>query len=543
MRGRGLLAGWSLGLAAAVLGVAAWWLGRNDLPDGYQNEFIHLYTLVEIFFRWSGDGLGEAWPFLWDEYYPPLLHGPALLAMAVAGTGKTVAVLALGASVVPLLLATGELGRRASGAWAGAWAVTALAFAPAIFGNVRRYEPNVALAASVAVALWWLARGGLRGRRDVVVFGVICAAGLLVDRVIFAVYLAAPAVALMWRHRRWRSWAGAVAVVAVGAGYYYTRFVTLHADEILSQFGGEITADGESSEGFPVFSVRGLLYYGLAWVDGGLGLLPTLLVIVGVVLWGAGARRRATADTRLVLESTLVAGFAIFTVLGKKQPYYAIPLMAPAIVCAAAGWTTWVASDRARAVGLALLTLLGANQLAFMSRGEGLAPMPGRWATLGGASPLPAGYLGHEYVMAGPPFEQGLQIERMVELCKDAASGGRGLILLFSEGHGAYEGQMMPTLRLAAGHRRVPGMLMEPQAWEESADSATCFVYVARDPLRSWPTEQSIAGTFGQWNYHPPTVGLLDSLAATQRRATLSDRWISEPGEAVHVYALGSAPK
>ena len=526
-------------MGAVVLSTAAWWLARNDLPDGYQNEFIHLYTLVEIFFRWRDDGLGEAWPFLWDEYYPPLLHLPGLVGLATGGVSKAVATLSLGAMVLPLLVATGLLGRRVGGAWVGAWAVTVVAFAPAIFGNVRRYEPNIALAAWVALALWWLARDGLFDRRRAVIFGLLCGAGLLVDRLVFGVYLAAPVMVLAWRHRRWRAWGWAAGTTLFVTAYYYARFLVLHLDEITSQLGGEITAQGEESGAFGLLSLRGLLYYPLAWVDGSLGLIPSLIVFGGLGLWVARARREVDPELRTVLESTLVFGGLLFTVVAKKQPYYAIPLIAPAAVCAVAGWACLVRDDaRSRAAVLVAISLIGANQLVFLSSGAGLIPMPGRWAVLGGASPLPDGYLGHEYVMAGPPFEQDLNLPRAAQLCREAG-GPAASTLLFSEGHAAYEGQVMPTLRLELGTRRVPGMLMEPQAWEESAVHARCFVYVARGPGRDWPTRETITRTLEQWSYDPPSDGLLGALESVRGRANLLGTWTSDVGEIVHVYALG----
>lgn len=538
-----LLVGWSLVLAAAVLAVAGQWLLRNDLPDGYQNEFIHLFTLGEIWFRGRDVGLGEAWPFLWDEYYPPLLHAPAAIAMALFGRDRAVATLALGTWIIPLLLATAGLARAATkSAWPGAWAVALLACAPAVFGNVRRYEPNVAVAACVALGLWWLSRGGLKGTRDAVVFGAICASGLLVDRLVFAVYLGVPALLLMARYRRTRGWLIASAVALVGAGYYYARFLILHSDEITSQLGGEITADGDAGQGFSLLSLRGLLYYPLSWVDGGLGLLPSLVVISGCVLWVLRARARTDRDVVLVVESALVSGLVLFTLLGKKQPYYAIPLIAPAVVCATAGWASWLPRTvGARAAVLVALTVLGANQVVFLSTGAGVLPLQGRAAVLAGASPFPPGFLGHEYVMAGPPFEQKLHLRRAADLCRaqrPAESFGDGVTLLFSEGHAAYEGQVMPTLRLLLDTHRVPGMLMEPQAWEESQPLAHCFVYVSRDAARSWPTRSSIEPIFSQWNYDPPTPGLMSALAAAKTRAKRVGSWSSELDEHVHVYAL-----
>jgi len=541
-----LLVGWSLFFSVTVLAVAGQWLLRNDLPDGYQNEFIHLFTLGEIWFRLRDAGLDEAWPFLWDEYYPPLLHAPAALAMSVFGRDRVVATLALGVWIIPLLCATAGLARAAAkSAWAGAWAVVLLACAPAIFGGVRRYEPNVALAACVALALWWLSRGGLKGSREAAVFGVICASGLLIDRLVFAVYLAIPTLLLMARYRRARRWLLAGAVTLAGAGYFYTRFVLLHSEEITSQFGGEIRADGESGDGFSLLSLRGFLYYPLSWVDGGMGLLPVLVTLVGCGLWIARGRARAEKDLVLVIESALASGLILFTVLGKKQPYYAIPLIAPAVVCATAGWASWLPrSARVRSAVLIVITSLGVNQLLFLSTGVGALPFHGRAAVLAGASPLPSQFLGHEYVMAGPPFEQHLNLRRVAELCESVQppeGSGDDITLLFSEGHAAYEGQVMPTLRLLLDTRRVPGMLMEPQAWEESQPLAHCFVYISRDESRSWPKRASIEPVFSQWNYDPPTPGLMSALEAAKARSELLDTWSSALDEYVHVYALVGA--
>lgn len=531
-RRRLLPAAWALGLAVVVLSVARWWLGRNDLPDGYQNEFIHLYTLGEIWFRVRDVGWGEAWPFLWDEYYPPLLHAPASLGMALFGRSRTVAVLSQALWVVPLLLAAVGMARRLAPGTAAPWLAPALlAFAPAVFGNLRRYEPNVALAACVALALLVLVDGpGLRDRRRAAVFGLVCALGLLVDRLVFAVYLVPPALLLLARHRRWRAWLLASVVTALGAGYYYARFLQLHLGEITSQLGGEVTATGEESATWGLLSLRGLLYYPLSAVEGfGLGLF--LVLLVGLALHAARRRAGLADEPTALIEVTLVAGLALFTLLGKKQPYYAIPLLAPAAVLAAVGW----AGRRRVALGaLAAVVILGANQLAFLSTGSQLAPLP---PVLAGASPYPERWLGHEYVLAGPPFEQELRLAEAARLC---AGTGDGPTLLYSEGHGAYEGQVMPTLRLLLDTHRVPGLLMEPQAFEETLPRAACLVFVGES---DWPEEAGIRATFGKWDLPPPSPELLAALAAARVDARELGRWTSDVGETVHVLALGAAPQ
>ncbi len=523
--------------AALVLGVAHWWIARNELPDGYQNEFIHLFTLGEIFFRLRDDGFAEALPFIRDEYWPPLLHLLPGLALACLEPSRQLATFTAALAVIPLLAATAALGLRLAGPWTACLATSLTAFAPTIFGNARRYEPNVLLAAFVVGTAWFLTTRAERSRRTFILgAGALIGGGLLADRLAFAVYLAPALVILAVRERDLRRWLGAVGVGLLLSGWYYARFLTQHLGEITSQLGGELSASGEQSA-VGVLSLKGLLYYPLALLDGGAGLLPGLVILAGLGVW-ARLRRPSDAPTASVLEPMLLGGLLLFTLIGKKQPYYALPLVPVAAVLGAAGLVRLAPSVRWRQGLLVATVAVGLHQLAFLSVGRGLVPTPGRWAVLAGASPFPPGFLGNEYVQAAPPAPAGVDPDRIAALCR--AQGGSAV--LFSEGQGAYEGQLMPTLRLALNTRRVPGLLMEPEAWIESVDAAACFVYVTPtqegDPPRTWPTEASMSPLMAQWNQAAPSPPLLAALARARGRATLADRWISERSETVYVYAL-----
>lgn len=544
-RERGTVALWVSAHVALVLGVAWWWLGRNELPDGFQNEFIHLFTLGEIFFRLRDDGFSDALPFIRDEYWPPLLHLLPGIALAVFEPSREVATFTAALAVIPLLAATAALGLRLGGPTAACLATSLTAFAPTIFGNARRYEPNLLLAAFVMVTAWFLTtRAGRSQRAFVLGAGALIGGGLLADRLAFAVYLVPVVALLAVRERGLRRWLGAGLVAALVSGWYYVRFLTLHLGEITSQLDGELTSAGEQSA-VGVLSLKGLLYYPLSWLDGGAGLLPGLVVIVGVLVW-ARARRPEDAQSAAVLEPLLVGGLVLFTLVGKKQPYYALPLLPVACVLASAALVRVVPGVRWRRGLVLAMALLGLNQLGFLSLGRGLAPTAGRWALLAGASPFPQGFLGGEYVQAAPPAPAGVDPARIAGLCR--ATGGAAV--LFSEGQGAYEGQLMPTLRLALDTRRVPGLLMEPEAWTESVDAATCFVYVTPEPdgaaaspgtERTWPTEESVTSVLKQWNNDGPSPGALAGLSRARARARLQDRWATERRETVYVYALDPA--
>lgn len=530
------MAVWVAAHAILVLIATRWWLGHNELPDGYQNEFIHLYTLGEIVFRMRDDSFADALPFIRDEYWPPLIHLLPGLAMAIFEPSRALVTWVAGLAVVPLLAASAAIALRLGGVSAACIATSLIAGAPMIFGNARRYEPNILLAALVMVALWLVVTRERRTDRSFILgLGLVAGLGLLADRVVFAVHLAPVAVVLMARERQWRRWLGVGVVAAVVSGWYYARFLALHVTEVTSQLGGEVAADGEHSA-IALFSLRGLLYYPLTWLDGGAGLVPTLLILVGLALWA-----RARRDAGEPLEILLVGGLVIFTLIGKKQPYYGIPLLAPAIVLASVGWTRFL-QGRSGTVAVVAAGALALQQIAVNTAGSGMVPAPGRWAALWGAPVLPDGFLGNEYVQAAPPAPGGLDPDRIAATC-----GPLGPTVLYSEGRGGFEGQLMPTLRLALDTRRVPGLVMEPEAFLESLPAARCFVFVSpsvETPTGlvpagwTWPTEQSLGRILQQWTGQDPSPELLAALKRARAGAGLTAQWVSERGETVSIYAL-----
>ena len=531
-RSNALLAGLVLLLVLITSCTSAWWLARSDLPDGFQNEYEHLYTLTEIYFRARDGAPGEASDALWGGY-PPGIHAVAAAGMAAFGRSREVATLSLGVFLLALLGSTAAIGRRLGGLPAAAGAAVLLASYPAVFGNARRYEPNVALAGLVALALGFLILRGLRSRRDAVLFGLICGAGLLVDRVVFGVYVAAPlaiAARSWWADRSPRPLL-AVAVAALAASPFYLRFVRDHAGEVLSQLGGEVTSAGAASQSLPAWTPLGLAYYPLSFVDDQMGLLLAVATLGGIVLHLRA--RRASPELRLV-EAWGFGGLILITLVAKKQPFYSIPLLAPLAIMAAVGWSS-IRPTSWRAILAAFVAFAALHQGTFLTRGEGLLPTPGRWVWFAGASPFPPSFLGHEYTMAWANREQDLQLERAAALCGDQ----RPYALLHSDAHGAYEGQVMPTLRLLRDSRLVEGALMAPGAFVEHVEEASCLIYIT-DSDRRWPDAGSVEALYASRQIGSPPDALAPTLSAMRTGATLKGAWDSTAEERVLVYGLPS---
>ena len=541
---------WVAVVAGVLLASNAWWLRNNDLPDGFQNEYEHVYTLTEVFFRLRDGGLDEAWSPLWDGYYPPLMHVAGATGLATLGRSVATPANALGIFLVLLLGATAWTAYRLRGPEVAAVAVTLVATYPSVFGNARRYEPNIALSAMVALAAGLLiVRKGLDKGTTAALFGVLCGIGMLADRIVFVVYLlpllvvaGVRAVRAYDAPRRTRAllrWTAAGAVAMLVCGYYYARFLAGHIDEVWTQLGGEITAAGEQSTALPWWTPTGLTYYPLSFVDSQMGFALATATAIGVSLYLLRGRESLDRDQAVLLDAWLFGGLLVITIVGKKQPYYAIPILAPAAIAAAVGWRA-LPDVRGRIAVAVVVAQPGFHQLAYLTKGSGLWPAPGRWAWFAGASPLPDGFLGHEYTQAAPPHQVGLNLPRIAELCaaQTAKAPDRPITAVFSEAQGAYEGQLMPALRLELDTLDVEGVLMNGHAIQEKAEEgAACFVYVTGSEL-TWPSRERIAQEWEDWGVGTPTEALYEAVDAMEARAYPLDRWFTERDEWVHVFTL-----
>jgi len=541
------LAGIFLFHAAATL----IWLRANSLPDGLQNEFIHLQRAVELFFRardLGGGGLGE---LLWRDYYPPLLSlvGAGTLALGARSADALAAsnLLWLGLLIVSVY----ALGRRMGGPWVGVLAAALVCLYPSIYGNLRHHEPNLALAALVAAAIWALdASRNLTRTGPALGFAAAVAAGLLADRLSMAPLVAVPLVAAvgagLWRPgpagRAGVAWRAGLVAVLIGAacGTYYLNFFTLHAGELTGQLAGEIDAQGVRTEQRSPLSPAYWLYYLLAWFDMQMGTVLALAAVAGLVVAVVRAREPAEARSRLVLI-TLLGGLALFTLLGKKQPYYTLPLL-PAAALLSAHALVRLRPDGLRWAVVGGLLALGLLQWSATSFARPETPERGPVAWLTGGSVVPESWIGYRFPQARPPKRHDLRWDEALGAIRgDGFDPAADRLAVFGDLGEFYEGYMVPMARLGLDTFQVDGVLLFPRVVREKEAETDYFLFVTSDPDATWPEEHHVARTHEEfvppWNGDPELIAALERMRG---RATLLGQWEQGTGQRMYVYRLGA---
>ena len=307
--------------ALALLWLAAatwtgWWLMGNPLPDGYQNEYLHVGNAFDL---WGAFLHGDSWHIRWylfSNYWP---EGMALFSFPflwvegfLFGTQSHEALVAGNLVHLGVMLwAVRSLGGPFRGALL---APVLLLLCPGVFGSLVRFEPNLADIAWTAAGLaFLLRRGGLRRRWDVIGFGAAVGIGLMLDRLTVAIFLIPALIPYLRGADRaaWRNLGLAAGTVLLFSGWYYWEFFHRHTEELLSQAPvGEIDSAGQ------VTAPRGLwswVYYPLALLDSQAG--P---VVGALMLLGLASPRSRERDTLLW---SVGGATALFTLIAKKQVF------------------------------------------------------------------------------------------------------------------------------------------------------------------------------------------------------------------------------
>lgn len=444
----GLLGAWML-----------WWLSANPLPDGYQNEYLHVGNALDL---WGALVDRDVWHIRWymySSYWPWGFYAVPWPLMAALGPSRLALVLANLVHLAVLLWATASLGR----ALRAPLAPLLVALCPGVFGSLVRFEPNLAGIAWTAAGVACLVHSRrLRDRRFAIGWGVCLGIGLMMDRLSVLFFLVPAVAPLLWPLQRRAllnaALGGAAALVLSAA--YYREFFLRHTQEIFSQVStGEIDAGGALSVG------GGWLYYPLVLLDSQAGPLIGALMVWGVAVAAVRCWRRPDDPAAVLLAATLPA-VVFFTLIAKQQVYYTLPILGPlAVLAAGRGPVVW-------------LGVVG-GLWSWLAVGVGAAP-GGPW--------MPISWVSPRHVLARPPTHQQWPLAAGLAALQPPEGAH---VLVFSEDPTLFEGFVVLAAREAWPGRQVRGVTLDPVGSYEFLGEAAGLVWVGA-PGAAWPSARQV---------------------------------------------------
>ena len=428
-----------------------WWIQSHPLPDGLQNEYLHIGNAYDL---WNALTSGDLWHLRWyayTSYWPFGFYLAPWPYLSIFGATREALVLSNLTYVLVLVSTLSVLSTRFKSPYAPAL----LFLSPAIFGSVVRFEPNIATVSMVSLCLLCLLNSkGFSSVRWSLVFGACLGVGLMLDRLILCASVLPPALWLLAKQRQWKNASYSFAVVTILTVAYYREFLIRHTDEIVTQ----ITTGEIDSSGTAVFvdNPIPLLYYLLSLFDNISGPFVGVALVLGCI---AAWRSKQTMDT--LLWCSLLPQLVLFSLLSKQQSYYAIPALVPLVLLAG------------RDHRIALFGVAG-GALTWLSVGCGVGTLGGPWIT--------ERYVAPRYELAEPPSDASWPLSEIGGALEQQCS-----IVIFSETPELYEGFLVLALR-----ERLPtncqarGVTMDPMGiWEfwEDVDS----VLWVRNHDGAWP--------------------------------------------------------
>lgn len=470
---------WLVLLWLVSAGWLLWWSGHNPLPDGFQNEYLHVGNAYDL---WAALTSFDVWHLRWymyTGYWPWGFYAVPWPLLALTGPSKTALLASNLVHLGVLLVAMRSLGRSMG----APLAPLLVLLCPGVFGGLVRFEPNLADIAWTAAGLAALvASQGLRSRRHVVLWGASLGLGLMFDRLTVGFFLV-PAVLplLVGAGRR------ALGNLALGGGVaglltaaYYREFFLRHTSELLGQAPvGEIDAAGAVTVTGGLFP---WLYYPLSLLDSQAGPVMGALMLWGLVAAVAAAWKgwsRGGWQPWAVLLAAVLAPTAFFTLVAKKQVFYTLPALAPlAVLAATRGRATWA--------GVAVGTW------TFLSLGTGA--VPGRGVV---SDWMPARWVSPRHTLAEPPSFETWPLDEAIAALPTAPASGQAAgaagpgedgpaLLVLSLDDRLFEGFVALAVRERLSGAQVRGVVTDPNGTYELLSDQQALLLVTRDG-GGWP--------------------------------------------------------
>ena len=479
-----------------------WWFEHNPLPDGYQNEYLHIGNAFDLFGAlrewdvwhlrwymytgyWPWGFYAAPWPLLWfTDFSVRALQWSNLIHLSV-----------LGGAVY--------LVRRYC---SGAALFSILMFCPAVFGSLVRYEPNLANLAWVALGLAALMRSdGLKRRRWVLLWGGALGIGLMMDR-LTALFFLMPAIIPLFRSIKKSELinlilGGTTALVLSAA--YYREFFNRHLMELTSQAAtGEIDSAGAVEE---LINPAPYLYYVLSLVDSQAGPFIGLSMLVAL---GVLVHRRNMRLSDWILMSSVAGSVLFFTLITKKQAFYTIPILFP--------MAFWLSQH----LLLRRLALVG-GVLTWLSLGCGSGQVGGPW--------LPERWVAPRHTLAKAPSFQEWSFSKAFEDL-DAQH-----VLVFSEDETFFEGFLQIFVRERLPHAQVRGLVLDPVGTHEFVDDFDLFVWIGPEK-QEWPSVGGVQVQLISDHYILSELPPIDVVWSEQRASFEKEETLSLGDAMLRVY-------
>lgn len=484
-----------------------WWVDHNPLPDGHQNEPIHMKNGYQLWVSWTvfvqefwgAIGLwwsenlpsggfwahverGEQWTLRHTAYMSPWPFGYQLASwpgLFLLGTSRWALMTANLLHLGLLIGAMASLGRS----FGARWAPVLVVLCPGVLGSLVRYEPNLANVAWVAAGLACLVRsGGLRSRKHVLGWGTCLGVGLMMDRLTVGFFLV-PAVLPLLRgtdRKVWKNVGLGIAMAGLISVAYYREFVIHHLGELLPQVvQGEIDSAGDHTE-----ASRGIMevfYYPLSLLDSQAGpiLGGLMLFVLGSSLiqfrWkeDSGSRHRSE---HILLAAVLVP-VLFFSLLSKKQLYYTLPILVPMAVLLAR-------RERLAQIGLVGgLWVMGAQGLGVLPSGF----PAGAW--------MPEAWVSPRHELIRPPSFEQWPIEEVLDTLQEKEEPKKGnepgFTFVYSEDGRFPEKYLELLVSARIGADRLRGLVEDHHGAYEDLNRAVRFVVVCESGA-GWPSADGL---------------------------------------------------
>ncbi len=348
---------------AALVAVAALWLALDRRPP----EWDHANHLERAVGCAQDIARGDLRAILErSAFYPPLVICTAAFAYRLAPSDVAAAQAVVLGFLGLGMAAVYALGRQFAGGTGGVVAALLFGTAPFVIFSSLRFQLDLPLASMVALALVVLLRTDRFGHAGwSVALGVILGLGML-TKPPFAVYVLPALVVVGTRIRTRRAVvnAGFAALIAAALAlpWYGPRLFGIAPDIAARSF----RQAAESGHPDPLTAAALALYP--TWFLPQFGFVAVLLFAIGLVV---GARRR-----QWLLLASVLAPFALFSLIQNKNLRYTLPLLPVAAVLAGVGFSAL--PQRLRTLAGAALVAVAALQVSATAFGVPRVPtVPG----------------------------------------------------------------------------------------------------------------------------------------------------------------------